>query len=151
MLATLGLEDFDSMPTFQARPASEVNDQMRALLVGEVLGDQLHWAILEQRSRCCLGGVQVMRKEQRLFVGYRVAGAFQGAGIATGALRVLQRISKARWPEQTLFASIAPDNAASLRVVAKTGFVEVAPTDASFPISAATDRVFCWSPPERAA
>ncbi|MGH3412313.1 MAG: GNAT family N-acetyltransferase [Marmoricola sp.] len=56
-------------------------------------------------------------------VGYGLVAAARGAGLATEALRALA--GEADRAGVRLRASVGPDNAASLRVLAKCGFTEV--------------------------
>ncbi len=59
--------------------------------------------------------------EGRPSVGYWIGRSYWGRGIATEALREFVR----RWPERPLFAGVASDNLASIRVLEKAGFVRI--------------------------
>ena len=60
-------------------------------------------------------------------LGYRVAQQVAGRGVATRSVRELCRIAAARHGLRTLRAATSHDNAASQKVLAKTGFVPVGP------------------------
>jgi [ribosomal protein S5]-alanine N-acetyltransferase len=62
-------------------------------------------------------------------VGYRVAQAAAGRGVATAAVRELCRLAEARHGLRTLRAATSRENVASQRVLAKAGFVPVGPAD----------------------
>ena len=71
-----------------------------------------------------------MRPDGSAEVGYRVAEAVTGAGVATAALRELCELAGARYGLRTLTAVISHDNAASRRVLEKAGFTPVGPGQA---------------------
>lgn len=60
-------------------------------------------------------------------LGYRVAQRAAGQGVATSAVRELCRIASARHGLRALRAATSHDNAASQKVLAKTGFVPTGP------------------------
>ncbi|GAA3865639.1 GNAT family N-acetyltransferase [Streptomyces sedi] len=60
-------------------------------------------------------------------LGYRVAEAATGRGVATGAVREVCRRAGAEYGLRELRAVAAWDNVASRRVLARTGFVETGP------------------------
>jgi ribosomal-protein-alanine N-acetyltransferase len=60
-------------------------------------------------------------------LGYRVAQHVAGRGVATATVQELCRVAAARHGLRTLRAATSHDNAASQRVLAKTGFVPVGP------------------------
>ncbi|MEU1087939.1 GNAT family N-acetyltransferase [Streptomyces sp. NPDC005892] len=60
-------------------------------------------------------------------LGYRVAERAAGRGVATATVRELCRTATARHGLRILRAATSHDNAASRRVLAKTGFVPVGP------------------------
>lgn len=62
-------------------------------------------------------------------VGYRVAQYVAGRGVATATVRELCRLAAARHGLRTLRAATARRNAASQKVLTKTGFVPVGPAD----------------------
>ncbi|NUP37137.1 MAG: GNAT family N-acetyltransferase [Streptomyces sp.] len=62
-------------------------------------------------------------------VGFRLAEHAAGRGVATAAVRDLCRLAVTRHGLRTLRAGAAHGNAASRRVLAKTGFVPVGPAD----------------------
>ena len=62
-------------------------------------------------------------------LGYRVAQHAAGRGVATAAVRELCRLAAARHGLRTLRAATSHGNAASRKVLAKSGFVPVGPAD----------------------
>ena len=62
-------------------------------------------------------------------LGYRVAQHAAGRGVATATVRELCRLASARHGLRTLKAAASSENAASRKVLTKTGFVEVGPAD----------------------
>ena len=62
-------------------------------------------------------------------LGYRVAQHAAGRGMATAAVRELCRLAAARHGLRTLRAATSHGNAASQKVLAKSGFVPVGPAD----------------------
>ncbi|RKE17706.1 GNAT family N-acetyltransferase [Streptomyces sp. TLI_171] len=60
-------------------------------------------------------------------LGYRVAEQVAGRGVATATVRELCRIAVARYGLHTLRAAAAHDNAASRKVLTRSGFVPVGP------------------------
>ncbi|MEW2544875.1 GNAT family N-acetyltransferase [Streptomyces sp. NPDC047002] len=60
-------------------------------------------------------------------LGYRMAQHATGRGLATAAVRELCRLAPAHHGLHTLRAAVARDNAASQRVLAKSGFAPTAP------------------------
>ena len=62
-------------------------------------------------------------------VGYRVAEKVSGHGVATTGLRGLCRIAREDFGLRTLTAATSNENIASQRVLLKSGFAYVAPTE----------------------
>ena len=62
-------------------------------------------------------------------LGYRVAQQVAGRGVATATVREVCQLAVARHELRTLRAATSRDNAASQKVLAKTGFVPVGPAD----------------------
>ena len=62
-------------------------------------------------------------------LGYRVAQHVAGRGVATATVEELCRLAAARHGLRTLRAATSAGNAASQKVLAKTGFVPVGPAD----------------------
>ncbi|AWT47173.1 MULTISPECIES: GNAT family N-acetyltransferase [Streptomyces] len=62
-------------------------------------------------------------------VGYRVAQYVSGRGVATASVRELCRLAAVRHGLHTLRAAVALHNAASRKVLLKSGFVPVGPAD----------------------
>jgi ribosomal-protein-alanine N-acetyltransferase len=64
-------------------------------------------------------------------LGYRVAQHVAGRGVATATVREMCRLAAARHGLRTLRAATAHKNAASQKVLIKSGFVPVGPADPS--------------------
>ena len=62
-------------------------------------------------------------------LGYRVAQAAAGRGVATATVREVCRLAAARYGLRTLRAATAHDNVASQKVLTRAGFVPVGPAD----------------------
>ncbi len=62
-------------------------------------------------------------------VGYRVAQAVAGRGVATLGLRNLCRMARVDYELETLTAATSHENVASQRVLVKAGFVAVGPAE----------------------
>ncbi|MCW2905303.1 MAG: family acetyltransferase [Actinomycetia bacterium] len=62
-------------------------------------------------------------------LGYRVAQHVAGRGVATATVREVCRLAAARHGLRILRAATARENAASQKVLAKTGFIPVGPAD----------------------
>lgn len=60
--------------------------------------------------------------------GWVISPAFQGAGFASEATRAALAWTEAKFPHTIFSCIISPENAASIRVAAKLGFLEVART-----------------------
>jgi RimJ/RimL family protein N-acetyltransferase len=71
------------------------------------------------------GHVLSWPSEGRRYVGYWIAREFWGRGLATAALA--EYLGEVR--ERPLHALVSTDNAGSIRVLEKNGFVEVGPAD----------------------
>lgn len=74
------------------------------------------------------GHVLSWPSEGRRYIGYWVARAFWGRGLATAALADLVALL----PERPLYALVSTDNVGSIRVLEKNGFVEIGPADDKF-------------------
>ena len=62
-------------------------------------------------------------------LGYRVAEHVAGRGVATMTVRELCRLAAARYGLSTLRAAVNHENVASIKVLAKAGFVAVGPAE----------------------
>jgi RimJ/RimL family protein N-acetyltransferase len=71
------------------------------------------------------GHVLSWPSEGRRYIGYWVARAFWGRGLATAALAELVVLL----PERPLYALVSTDNVGSIRVLEKCGFVAIGPAD----------------------
>jgi [ribosomal protein S5]-alanine N-acetyltransferase len=68
-------------------------------------------------------------KDGTAVLGYRVAQHVTGRGVATATVRELCQLAAARYGLRTLRAATARENAASQKVLTKSGFVPVGPAD----------------------
>jgi [ribosomal protein S5]-alanine N-acetyltransferase len=62
-------------------------------------------------------------------LGYRVAQQAAGRGVATATVRELCEVAAEQYGLRTLKAATSRDNAASQKVLTKTGFIPVGPAD----------------------
>ena len=62
-------------------------------------------------------------------LGYRVAQDVAGRGVATATVRELCQVAAEQYGLRTLKAATSRDNAASQKVLTKTGFIPVGPAD----------------------
>ncbi len=88
--------------------------------------DHFAWAITDKKSDRCLGVVNYHHREQRhrrLEIGYIVAAAHRRKGIATEAVAAMLDFCERELKVHRFNALIAPENAASLRLVERLGFV----------------------------
>jgi [ribosomal protein S5]-alanine N-acetyltransferase len=74
---------------------------------------------------CCVAGCgfKDIPRERQVEVGYGVATARRGRGYASAALLELLRIAAASGEVDVVNANIAPENAASMKVARRAGFV----------------------------
>lgn len=69
-------------------------------------------------------GVNARRDPEAVEIGYTTFEPFRGRGLATEAVRLLLESAQERGVRRVI-ASVSPDNAPSLAIVRKLGFVEV--------------------------
>ncbi|MFB7495812.1 GNAT family N-acetyltransferase [Streptomyces sp. NPDC056161] len=104
-------------------------DRYAALLAEQEAGTcAFHVLVAEDGSvlgRFNLVGIEDHSAE----LGYRVAQAVAGRGVATATVRELCRLAAARHGLRTLRAATAHQNVASQKVLARAGFVRVGPAD----------------------
>ena len=102
-------------------------DRHRALLAEQEAGAGAFYVLVADDGSV-LGRFNLYDIEDGTAVlGYRVARHVAGRGVATGTVRELCRLAAARHGLRTLRAATAHDNAASRKVLAKTGFRPVGP------------------------
>ena len=70
-------------------------------------------------------GINSLRAEDAVEIGYTVYEEFRGRGYATEAVRALLAWAEAEHGIRRFLASVAPDNVPSLALVRRLGFVEV--------------------------
>jgi [ribosomal protein S5]-alanine N-acetyltransferase len=100
-----------------------------ALLAEQEAGTGAHFVLVGEDDsvlgRFNLYGIEDDTAE----LGYRVAQHVAGRGVATAGVRELCRLAAERCGLRTLRAKVTHDNVASRKVLAKAGFVPVAPAD----------------------
>lgn len=87
--------------------------------------DYLAWAVADKRADRCIGMVNYHHREARnarLEIGYILAPAGQGRGLATEAVEALVGYCIEELGTHRIEALIHPDNAASIRLVERLGF-----------------------------
>jgi RimJ/RimL family protein N-acetyltransferase len=148
LLRPLGPDDFESAFALWNEPQvyrfisgkpSSREDIWRGLLrhVGQwQIKGFGYWAAVEKTSDNVIGecGFGDFRREMTVAMdepemGWAFASAHHGKGFATEALRVLAAWGDAHLGVAKTACIIAPENAASIRVAEKLGFVKVADTD----------------------
>ena len=88
--------------------------------------DYLAWAVADKRSDRCIGMVNYHHREARnekLEIGYILAPAQQGRGLMTEAVAALVAYCFDELAAHRIEALIHPDNAASIRLVERLGFL----------------------------
>lgn len=83
------------------------------------------WIVVERQADTVVGSVGFKGRPDRegtVEIGYEVAPAHRGRGYATEAVEALLRWAFAHPTVRRVAAECAPDNAASIRVLEKTGF-----------------------------
>lgn len=109
------------------------------------------WVVADKTSGAFLGEVGLLDGKRDLDppfgdaveVGWVMSPSAQGRGLATEAVRAVLAWADAHLPGRRVVCMIEPDNAASLRVAGKCGFVEYARTvyhDAPMVLLAIRDR-----------
>jgi ribosomal-protein-alanine N-acetyltransferase len=86
----------------------------------------LGWAVAEKRSDRCIGMVNYHHREPRnrkLEIGYILAPARQGKGLMTEALQAMLGYCFEQLDVHRVEALIQPDNAASIRLAIRLGFL----------------------------
>jgi RimJ/RimL family protein N-acetyltransferase len=110
-MAGVGARDWDGFLAHQARVTADPEALQRVIVLedGEVAGDVAAW-----RAE---GGVRE--------IGYRIGRRYWGLGIATAALVAFL----AEFKERPLYAHVLKTNAASIRVLEKSGFATLSTGD----------------------
>ena len=88
--------------------------------------DYLAWAVADKRSDRCIGLVNYHHREARnakLEIGYILAPVQQGRGLMTEAVAALIAYCFDELAAHRIEALIHPDNAASIRLVERLGFL----------------------------
>jgi ribosomal-protein-alanine N-acetyltransferase len=104
-------------------------DRHKALLA-EQEADTCAFYVLVAEDGSVLGRFNLVNIEDRTAeLGYRVAQHVAGRGVATATVRNLCQLAATRHGLRTLRAATARENAASQKVLTKSGFVPVGPAD----------------------
>jgi [ribosomal protein S5]-alanine N-acetyltransferase len=104
-------------------------DRHGAMLAEQAAGIGAYY-VLVAADGSVLGRFNLFRlKDGTAELGYRMAQHAAGRGVATATVRELCRLAVARHGLHTLRAATSCDNAASQRVLAKSGFVPAGPAD----------------------
>lgn len=85
-----------------------------------------HAFVIVDREGSVVGRANLKDVDQHLGsaeVGYRVAHAYTGRGIATQAVTHLIQVARQQWKLERLAAYVFPENFGSQRVLARCGFV----------------------------
>jgi RimJ/RimL family protein N-acetyltransferase len=123
MRALAGHGDYGTIRQSINRPSADLAPQIEAFREGTLTGAQLHWAIRDCASSACLGSIAVTYpSNRRLTIGYRVSPESRCAGVATAAVRLVIPVLNGWLPGTPVFATVNPENSASLRVLRKAGF-----------------------------
>jgi RimJ/RimL family protein N-acetyltransferase len=107
----------------------QFTDRYNALLAEQEAGICAFYVLVAEDGSV-LGRFNLVDIEDRTAeLGYRVARHVAGRGVATATLRALCRLAAAQHGLRTLRAATACQNAASQKVLTKSGFVPVGPAD----------------------
>jgi len=116
-----------SHPVVEPFTEAQLVDRFEAQEAARLAGDQLNLAVVDAADLDRLwGGASVYDidlDEQTAAVGYWLAAAARGRGIATRALRMLSRWAFDQLALARLELTCAPDNLPSQRVAERCGFV----------------------------
>jgi [ribosomal protein S5]-alanine N-acetyltransferase len=107
----------------------QYTDRHSALLAEQEAGICAFYVLVAEDGSV-LGRFNLFAIEDRTAeLGYRVAQHIAGRGVATATVRELCGLAASRHGLRTLKAATARENAASLKVLTKAGFVPVGPAD----------------------
>ncbi|MGW7008415.1 GNAT family N-acetyltransferase [Streptomyces sp. NPDC054933] len=107
----------------------QFTDRYNALLAEQEVGICAFYVLVADDGSV-LGRFNLVNIEDRTAeLGYRVAQHVAGRGVATATVRELCWLAAKRHGLRTLRAASARENAASQKVLTKTGFVPVGPAD----------------------
>lgn len=110
---------------------AEFAERLDALLADQAAGE-LAFHVLVDDDGAIIGRFNLVDLEDGTAdVGYRVAEAVAGRGIATAMLRELCLRARQEYGLTTLTAATTHDNVASRKVLLRAGFTEVGPADPS--------------------
>ena len=108
---------------------AQFSDQYRALLAAQEAG-RAAYHVLVADDGSVLGRFNlIFTGDGGAKLGYRVAQQAAGRGVATATVRELCQRAAASYGLRTLRAATADTNAASRKVLARSGFVPVSPAD----------------------
>ncbi len=113
------------VPRFTGVPENQTEEQLRAFIDSHAGGEALSLVIADSESDEFLGAVGLMRfdwPKRRAEIGYWLAPAARGRGIATHAVRLLSRWALGDLGLMRLDLHTDTDNLASQRVAERCGF-----------------------------
>jgi RimJ/RimL family protein N-acetyltransferase len=107
-------------------PPADVASRIRRYLEA---GKPAYWVgmcYILDADGCCIGGCgfKDVPREREVEVGYGLAEERRGQGYASAALSTLVAMAEASGELDALLAYISPDNAASIRVATRAGFLK---------------------------
>lgn len=122
--------DIEEITFYDGVPAKSVNDVIKMLALIEkdrARGEALHWGISLAASPTVVGTCGFYRgfAAQVGEVGYVLREDYRGKGIMTAALRLVVAYGFDELGLTSVVAYTEPDNAASIAVLDRVGFVEV--------------------------
>jgi ribosomal-protein-alanine N-acetyltransferase len=107
----------------------QYTDQHHAMLAEQEAGIGAYYVLVAEDGSV-LGRFNLYRiQDGTADLGYRVAQHVAGRGVTTATVLELCQLAAARHGLRTLRAATSRDNAASQKVLTKTGFVPVGPAD----------------------
>lgn len=107
----------------------QFTESYSALLADQEAGTCACYALIGENG-CVLGRFNLYDlKDGSADVGYRMAKRYAGRGLATTYVGELSRLAVTQHALHTLRAAASSDNAASQKVLTKSGFVPVGPAD----------------------
>jgi ribosomal-protein-alanine N-acetyltransferase len=108
---------------------AQFTDQFRALLADQEAGRAAYHVLLADDGSVLGRFNLIFTGDGGAKLGYRVAQQAAGRGVATATVRELCQRAAASYGLRTLRAATADTNAASRKVLARTGFVPAGPAD----------------------
>ncbi|MEM1156575.1 MAG: GNAT family N-acetyltransferase [Pseudomonadota bacterium] len=109
----------------------------------------LNWGILYGEAKKCIGTLQAtLFADGSLWIGYKLAQAYWGKGIATQSVSWLTGELHRRYPDLAIHASVDTRNGASIRVLEKIGFEVIRREAAELHGLTSEDLILCATNPK---